>query len=139
MSDWDIKTIVLGYDGSEGADKALGLASALARRHEARIVIVTAYDLKSPDTDGYRWAELEDGADAIAQKAVAKLANTGVEAEVEVSGGPAGDVLLRTAVSREADLIVVGRRGRGLLADLLLGSASEYVVRRAKAPVLVAH
>ncbi len=39
-------------------------------------------------------------------------ANTGVEAEVEVSGGPAGDVLLRTAVSREADLIGLDAKPR---------------------------
>jgi nucleotide-binding universal stress UspA family protein len=139
MSDWDIKTIVLGYDGSEGADKALGLASTLARQHKARVLVVNAYELRNPDTDGYRWADMQDNAREVAQKGVAGLAEAGVEAEAEVSDGPAGDVLLRTAKSRDADLIVVGRRGQGLIAELLLGSVSEYVVRRAKVPVLVAH
>lgn len=139
MSDWDIKTIVLGYDGSEGADKALGLASSLARQHKARLIVVTAYELRNPDTEGYRWADVKDNALKIGEKALAGLAETGVEAEVELSDGPAGDVLLRTAAAREADLIVVGRRGQGLIAELLLGSVSEYVVRRAKVPVLVAH
>lgn len=139
MSEWDIKTIVLGYDGSAGADKALGLATTLARQHKARVVVVTAYELKSPDTDGYRWADLRDSATEVAQKAVAALAEAGADAEVEVSDGAAGDVLLSTANSRNADLIVIGRRGQGLIAELLLGSVSEYVVRRAKVPVLVAH
>jgi len=139
MSEWGIKTIVLGYDGSAGADKALGLATTLARQHKARVVVVTAYELKSPDTDGYRWADLRDSATEVAQKAVAALAEAGADAEMEVSDGSAGDVLLSTATSRDADLIVIGRRGQGLIAELLLGSVSEYVVRRAKVPVLVAH
>ena len=43
MEDWDIKTIVLGYDGSEGADRAFRLASAVARQNNARIFVVTAF------------------------------------------------------------------------------------------------
>ena len=53
--------------------------------------------------------------------------------------GQAGEVLLRLAAAQDADLIVIGRRGHGLVASLLLGSTSEYVVRRATVPVLVAH
>ena len=68
-----------------------------------------------------------------------KLRAAGIEAEPEALEGPAGDALLRVAETRDADLVVVGRRGHGLVAGLLLGSTSEYVVRRAKVPVLVAH
>ncbi len=50
MSDLDIKTIVLGYDGSEGADKALGLACPCAE-HELRIVIVTVMTRRAPTRD----------------------------------------------------------------------------------------
>jgi len=139
MNDWNIKTIVLGYDGSSGASRALDLVSTLARKHGARVVVVNAYEMKSPDTDGYRWGAVRDAARDTAQEAVARLEAAGVAAEPQISDGAAGDVLLRVAESQDADLIVVGRRGQGLLAELLLGSTSEYVVRRAKVPVLVAH
>jgi nucleotide-binding universal stress UspA family protein len=139
MNDWDIKTIVLGYDGSEGADKAVELASTLARQNGARILVVNAYKVEIPDTDGYRWGESKDEARDLAQEAVGRLQAAGVEAEPEVLDGPAEDALLQAAESHDADLIVVGRRGHGLIAGLLLGSTSEYVVRRAKVPVLVAH
>jgi len=139
MNDWVVKTIVLGYDGSEGANRALELAAHIARRDGARVVVVSAYQLGSPDTDGYKWARLRDEAAEVAQKAVDDLQAVGVEAELEVPGGVAETVLLEVVESREADLIVVGRRGQGLIAGLLLGSTSEYVVRRAEVPVLVAH
>jgi nucleotide-binding universal stress UspA family protein len=139
MNDWDIKTIVLGYDGSEGANRAVDLASHVARQNNARILVVNAYELGSPDTDGYKWGRLRDEAQDVAQEAVSRLQAAGVEAEPEVLDGPAETALLQVAESHDADLIVVGRRGHGLIAELLLGSTSEYVVRRAKVPVLVAH
>jgi len=139
MNDWAIKTIVLGYDGSAGAAKALGLVSTLARQNNARVLVVSTYELKSSETDGYRWGAIREKAQDTAQDAVSKLEAAGVAAEPEVVDGRAEDVLLEIAESRDADLIAIGRRGLGALAGLLLGSTSEYVVRRAKVPVLVAH
>jgi nucleotide-binding universal stress UspA family protein len=139
MEDWAIKTIVLGYDGSEGAERALRLASSLARQNKARVVVVTAFSWTyTIDAMGERVAQLVQEAETIAQEAVAKLQAAGVEATSEVRDGSGGEAVLRGAEEQNADLIVVGRRGRGLAASLLLGSTSEYVVRRATVPVLVA-
>ncbi len=139
MEDWAIKTIVLGYDGSEGAERALRLASSLARQNKARVVVVTAFSWTyTIDAMGERVAQLVQEAETIAQEAVAKLQAAGVEATSEVRDGSGGEAVLHGAEAQEADLIVVGRRGRGLAASLLLGSTSEYVVRRATVPVLVA-
>jgi nucleotide-binding universal stress UspA family protein len=139
MEDWAIKTIVLGYDGSEGAERALRLASSLARQNKARVVVVTAFSWTyTIDAMGERVAQLVQEAETIAQEAVAKLQAAGVEATLEVRDGSGGEAVLRGAEEQNADLIVVGRRGRGLAASLLLGSTSEYVVRRATVPVLVA-
>jgi nucleotide-binding universal stress UspA family protein len=138
MKDWDIKTIVLGYDGSEGADRAFRLASAVAHQNNARIFVVTAFHGDHADGLGEK-ASLEIGtAQETAREVALKLRAAGIEAEPEALEGPAGDALLRVAETREADLVVVGRRGHGFVAGLLLGSTSEYVVRQAKVPVLVA-
>ena len=146
MKDWDIKTIVLGYDGSEGADQAVPLASMLARQNDARIVVVSTFEVRHTGVDmpvghevGKRATRMIAKAQDTAQELVLELQAAGIEAEPDVLEGPAGDALLRVAETRDADLVVVGRRGRGLIAGLLLGSTSEYVVRRAKVPVLVAH
>jgi nucleotide-binding universal stress UspA family protein len=139
MKDWDIKTIVLGYDGSEGADEAVCLASTLARQHNARIFVVTAFQGVHIDGLGEQASREIAAAQVTARELVFKLRAAGIEAEPEALEGPAGDALLRVAETRGADLVVIGRRGHGLVAGLLLGSTSEHVVRRAKVPVLVAH
>lgn len=140
MNDWDIKTIVLGYDGSEGAERAARLASALARQNKARILVITTFHWSySLDAMGERAGQAADQAEGIAQGIVSRLQADGIEAGSEVLDGQPGEVLLRLAATHDADLIVVGRRGHGLTASLLLGSTSEFVVRRATVPVLVAH
>ena len=139
MKDWDIKTIVLGYDGSEGADQAVRLASAVARENNARIFVVTAFHGVYVDGLGEKASREIGTAQETAREVVLKLRAAGIQSEPEALEGPAGDALLRIAEARDADLIVVGRRGHGLVAGLLLGSTSENVVRRANVPVLVAH
>jgi nucleotide-binding universal stress UspA family protein len=120
MKDWDVvKTIVLGYDGSEGADRAAVLASALARWDDARIVVVTTFQVLTSDVEGRRSSRAISEANTTAGQIVLKLQATGIEAEPDVPEGPAGEALVR-------------RRSRGTVAGLLLGSTSEYVVRRAK-------
>ena len=140
MDDWDIKTILLGYDGSEGAQRAAQLASTLARQSQARILVVTTFHWSySLDAMGEKAGKAAEQADGIAQGIVSRLQADGIEVLSEVVDGQAGEVLLRLAATHDADLIVVGRRGHGLTASLLLGSTSEYIVRRATVPVLVAH
>ena len=140
MKSWDIKTILLGYDGSAGADQAAWLVSGLAQQNHARIVVVTAFHVRlEVGGEQERTIRAMFEAEEIASKIVGELQAAGIEAEAEVLEGPAGEGLLRAAEAHNADLIAVGRRGHGLTAGLLLGSTSEYVMRQAKVPVLVAH
>ncbi len=81
-----------------------------------------------------------DEAKAQGQKLLERLnmlAQAGEERLVEI-GGPAETILARAA-AWEADLIVMGTHGRTGLANLLMGSVAENVVRRATLPVLIAH
>jgi nucleotide-binding universal stress UspA family protein len=59
----------------------------------------------------------------------------GVPIERFVAEGPAADVILDA--SADAELIVVGTRGHGAIATLVLGSTSQHVIHRAKRPVVV--
>lgn len=138
MGDWEIKVIVLGYDGSEGSEQALRLTIPVARRNGSKVYVVHAFEA-SVDVDATRLGRMVGAAQEVGDQGARRLEEAGIEAEPEVLEGAPGDTILNVAETRHADLIVVGRRGHGLLGDLLLGSVSEHVVRRAKAPVLVAH
>lgn len=139
MEEWDAKTIVLGYDGTNGSRRAAVVAARLARALEARIVVTTAFPhyprIKEPDEKDA--VEIEKARETAAEM-VAALQERGIQAESDELEGPAGEAIVNSAAAHEAGLIVVGSRGHGELAGLLLGSISEYVAHHAQTPVLIA-
>jgi nucleotide-binding universal stress UspA family protein len=150
MKDWEIKTIVLGYDGSEGSKRAAELAGSLARRNSAEVVVVTAFPHESRTIEVLKGIpyvgpaepdlpEASGAASKVAEAVIQEFREAGIAAEADALQGPPADALLRAAESHEADLIVIGRRGHGAAAERLLGSTSDSVTRRATVPVLVAH
>jgi nucleotide-binding universal stress UspA family protein len=129
--------IVVGYDGSDGAKRALDRAITLAG-DDGRITVVGAAEThpRAVTTEGAhrdpsgierRRKDLED--------AKALLAERGVDAETVEAQGDPGHVILDNA--KDADLIVVGSRGLNPFQRLLLGSVSSKVVHRADCDVLV--
>ena len=84
--------------------------------------------------------EIEDRARQVLDEAVRRAADAGVEAEpllVRGRGGMAWRDLLDVAESRNARVVVVGRRGVSRLRSALLGSVSRGLVEHARVPVLV--
>lgn len=65
------------------------------------------------------------------------LAESGIEADVDVAVGAPGEEICRYAQAGGYELIIMGRRGLGRLQEVLLGSVSEYVLRHCKLPVLI--
>ena len=135
--------IVVGIDGSAGAQDALQFACEEAVVHQADLVIVHAWDYY-PYTAGDGMiagdvlALVEPQAQAILDEASTQASercgpNTAV-AKVLVRGSAARALLDE---GKEADLIVVGSRGRGGFTSLLLGSTSHQVVHHATVPVTV--
>jgi len=130
--------IVVGYDGSSGADDALTWAA-----HDAaagtdpptalRVVLVgTAMD---PVLGGYR-SVMDRAVEGWRARAAERLAALGrTDATVEVRHGPVVPELLDAA--EESVLLVVGSTGHGLTAGTLTGSVSQHVARHAHGPVVV--
>jgi nucleotide-binding universal stress UspA family protein len=110
--------IVVGTDGSDGSSAAVGFAIERGRERGLGVTVVHA---------------VEEEADR-AEAAVA-LAEEYPEARTVVEVGAASRVLMEEASG--AALLVVGSRGRGGLAGMLLGSVSQAVVHRADCPVAV--
>ena len=137
-----MKTIVVGVDGSIYAEGALEFALEEAALRDASLRIVCAWQFPpllaaesvyAPET----FKALPAEAKPIVQGALARAAELqpGVPCEGKVLQGPAAEVLLKEA--RNAGMIVVGSRGRGGFASLLLGSVSHQVIHHAHCPVVV--
>ena len=140
-------TVVVGVDGSEHARVALDRALREASRMGVGVTAVTA--TTPPDL----WAvevgalapdlaevdrEVREALQRTVDDAVAAAAADGVDVpavRLLVGAGAPADVLCR--VARDAELLVVGHRGRGALASRLIGSVGLGVVVHATCPVLV--
>jgi nucleotide-binding universal stress UspA family protein len=140
--------IVVGVDRSASAKKALRFALEEARLREARIRVVHAWQFRPPygrsvavegvplvsgaHLHGYSRAAAAE-LDAIVAEAAPGAGGFGIENRVE-QGDPA-TVLIDQ--SRDADLLVVGSRGHGGFASLLLGSVSQSCAQHAACPVVI--
>ena len=135
------KSILLGVDGSPHALKAAKVAGELARAMQADLRIVAAYDPVPPylgepnllDTIAARQKHAEE----IIRAALKEVGQTPTEVKTEMLEGSAAEVIIEVANTRKTDLIVVGSRGLGKLAGLLLGSQSQKIIQHAPCPVLV--
>jgi nucleotide-binding universal stress UspA family protein len=132
--------IVVGVDGSPPSCQALRWAAGQARLTGASLQVVTSWEY--PTT--YGWVppyppDFDPAGDArrLLEQTVGDVLgdDPGVEIGVEVAEGHAAPVLVEAA--RGAALLVVGNRGHGGFAGMLLGSVSEHCVRHAPCPVTV--
>jgi nucleotide-binding universal stress UspA family protein len=140
----DQDRIVVGVDGSEPSKQALRWAVRQAGLTGAVVEAVNAWDLPQyhgalgwlPPTSGDQ-AAVEERARKELREAVKEAvgANPGVEVRAEVLYGTGAAVLLDAA--RGASLLVVGSRGRGGFARLLLGSVAQHCTQFAECPVVV--
>lgn len=137
-------SIVLGYDGLPEAEIALERAVEIAIAADSRIRIVMVaedppliYGKGAGGSVGYRElkAAIEEELKPRLRKAVAALADKGVEVSGEFLSGEPAEKLAEAA--SDADLLVVGSRGYGPLRCVLLGSVSAQLVGSSPCPVLV--
>jgi nucleotide-binding universal stress UspA family protein len=141
VSKW--KTIVVGVDGSPGSRKALTWAAEEAADHLADLVALTAWErtlLPPLGNPSVPKGDVPDPNQRATQDLLAVIKEElGVDPPVpvqpRVKQGNAAQVLIEE--SAEADLLVVGTRGHGGFAGLVLGSVSQHVAAYAKCPVTV--
>jgi nucleotide-binding universal stress UspA family protein len=136
--------IVVGIDGSDHSKKALQWALAEARLRTASLEVVYAWMLPVYAT-GYGFAPgdlvdpkiIGDGAAEQLNLAVTEVVgdSTDVPVERKTVEGMAAQVLVEEAEG--ADLLVVGSRGHGGFAGLLLGSVSQQCAQHASCPVVI--
>lgn len=137
-----MKTIVLGYDDSPEAGRALDKAAELASALSARVVVASIAPALQPVGRGgagpYDPADPPEHHRELAQRAATELIGRGVTAE-HVSGlGDPGEAIVALADERDAEMIVVGMSHHSHVSRFL-GGVGEDVARHAHCDVLLVH
>ena len=135
-----IKNILIPVDGSDGSDRAVAQAVELAKIYEAKLNFLYVANINQLAINAALSQAILDAVKN-AGKTILTRAENMVPSEVESenfleTGAPAA-VILEFEEKLNADLIVMGSRGLGLVKGVLLGSVSQYITERAKCPVLV--
>jgi nucleotide-binding universal stress UspA family protein len=136
------KRILVGYDDSESARRALHRAAEIAKSFDSEILVTSVAPLMvgSPRATGAidpvdspsRHAEELEAARAM-------LSEQGIEAEFLLATGDPAGAIAKIADEREADLVVVGTREPGIAERVLRLSVSAEVARLVHRDVLIVH
>jgi nucleotide-binding universal stress UspA family protein len=136
--------VICGVDGSEGSVRALGFALEEARLRGWSLTVVSIWE--SPYLYGYKETPPPAVSDAALADAARKHLDMALE-ETEASSYADVNLEARTAqgspsellceMSADADLLVLGARGHGGFAGLLLGSVSTQCAHHSRCPVVI--
>jgi nucleotide-binding universal stress UspA family protein len=141
VSRW--KTIVVGVDGSPGSRRALAWAAAEAADHGAELIVVNVWEhTLLPPAGSVSVSEhyVPDPSQRTAEDLIGVIKeelgdDPPVRVQPQVKQGRPAKVLIDE--SANADMLVVGNRGHGGFAGLVIGSVSQHVAAYAKCPVTV--
>jgi nucleotide-binding universal stress UspA family protein len=135
------RKILVAVDGSEQSNAALAIGIDLAQRYGASLCLLHAFAHVSDLLGTPQYEYVLEARSALGQQLLegAQARVGAVPVETQLIEGPPAPAILRVAAEDRCDLIVMGSRGHGQLAGLLLGSVSSAVAQRAHCPVLIAH
>ena len=131
-------TVVWATDGSQNADRALEVAKTLAHDHGASLVVVHVVQHYATET-GLAVYPDEDRVKAKLEQTIEQLSNDGFSARLRIVdhvGPQPAHEIANVAREARADLIVIGTRGHGPIAGLLLGSVVLRLLHVAPCPVV---
>jgi nucleotide-binding universal stress UspA family protein len=137
-----VKKIVLGFDDTEGSQRALERTAELAKAFDAEVTVTSVARVEmsigrsAGPIDPTEPLSKHEEELATARK---YLEGEGIQAEYQPAVGDPADAIADLAEERDADLIVVGTREPSLVQRLLGQSVSESVAHKAHRDVLIVH
>jgi nucleotide-binding universal stress UspA family protein len=143
--DWTPSVIIAAVDGSEQSDRAAALAASLARTHDARLILVTVVRppegwwgvTGEPPTPAALSEALITGQQRILAEVEKDIDLHGVDyTTLEELGDPTSAILALCERER-ADLLIVGRRGAGVVERMVIGSVADRLAHHARCPLLI--
>jgi nucleotide-binding universal stress UspA family protein len=146
-----VRRILVGYDGSAGAQRALERAIEEAQKTRAHITVVSVLNVPLDPDVPRNFGTLDDISDREGEAlgpppevvehlaaARARLAEAGIDADLTWGAGPPGDVIVKAAERVRADVIVVGEHHHGFLARFVGADVGADVQRAAGCDVILA-
>jgi len=139
-----INRLLLATDFSACAKPAETYAAALASAWRARLSVVTVLefppgmDPEYPINQQYLRDRMRDASEQLTELK-GRLAGRGLDVSTQIETGMPSELIQLAASREEAQLIVLGTRGKSGLAHVLLGSTAERVIRTAPCPCLAVH
>ena len=144
----DQKIMLVAFDGSPSANAALKWAAEHASQLEMQIEVVNVWEYAESALDvagvgfgsaGYVGeSDPQSWSDGILKEGVSAAFGKQAD-EIKVSSIEGGVVRTLVELTKGASLLVMGSRGHGKLADLILGSISESCAAKSKCPVVIVH
>jgi nucleotide-binding universal stress UspA family protein len=137
------KHILIAYDGSENAKRALNFAISLAKSYNAKLDIVEVIDTAALLSLGLAplpsnlIESVQAKAKSDIEEARKKAEDAGVRAEGIILEGDPANTIVEYAMKNNVDLIVTGSRGLSTIKRIILGSVSTRILNESKVPVLV--
>jgi len=137
------KTILVPTDASEAARRAFIIALELAKKYEARILLL--HVVYTPEALGYTLSSgvtVPQEEVGIYGREVLAATLTGIDTgtvllEKKQKPGHPAAAILEEVKSSEVDLVVMGNRGYGPIAGPMLGSVSQRILSKAECPVMI--
>jgi nucleotide-binding universal stress UspA family protein len=138
----EFRTILCGTDFTERSYHALDYALRFAKLADA--VLIVAHFVHVPSGEFYtnaEWPRTFEEARTRAKDLLTELHATRLEGypktELVVDIGVPAELMIKLAGDRRADMVVTATHGRSELADLIMGSTAEKLIRHAPCPVFV--
>lgn len=139
------KTIVAATDGSERSIEAARFAANLARECEAKLHIVTV--VRPPEG----WWGIEgappppramseavvDARQSILDVTMTQIDQTGLDVSTALEIGEPSGTIVKFCEDNEADLLIIGRRGAGIIERFVMGSVADRLAHYAPCPILI--
>ncbi len=134
------QSILVGYDGSPQADKAVEIAYSLAQDTDSTVLILSVARPPEPPTSVELEAMLDDAREHFEEKFKVfreRAAALDLDVKTDVIVGHPVEQIVHRAETDKVDLIILGRRGMSRFGRMIVGSTSEKVLRYAHCPVMV--
>jgi nucleotide-binding universal stress UspA family protein len=135
-----IKNILVPVDGSDSSEKSIDYAISLAKTYRAKLIFLYVANVNqlaiNPSLTQAIMGAMRAAGAAVLERA-GNMVPLGVEYQQIMETGAPAAVILECAETLNADLIIMGSRGLGVVKSVLLGSVSQYIIERAKIPVLI--
>lgn len=135
-----IKSILVPLDGSKNSFRGLDYATVIARNCQAVITGLYVTPLSPPasaEQKAYIKNILLKNANKFMERAKTHCTQNGILFYKKILHGDEGQKIVKFAHDKNFDLIVMGSRGMSNIKEMFLGSTSNYVLHKAKIPVLI--